>query len=524
MLSLTEWLRQVGFQGQNPFAIKQADQEGDDLQAYFVEHPAYNAILDDQFPHNTILHAPRGAGKSSSRRMFEQYCRNRADLLRPLVVDLADWRTIVDRAGSIALLRPEHYIESLLVQTLAALVADEPYSWVRPPDDPDMAGYLNWLCLACARDLAPKQRKLLHTRGWITERNLDALNEYHLLWLSPVQALTVLSELLQSMGYTTCYIVIDRVDEIAETVADWAAGARLLEPIIGNLRLIEIPGLAFKYFIPSEIVAELHRLGSLRADRIQCFELCWSGHAGQALLREMLQNRLIHFSDGKIESLAARATLDFRDVDEQLVRAAQGSPRRLLSLGELLFQACADSADDDHLLIQPAHLDVAWEKLAAREQREQRTDIANSVAAPEQVLIHAAVADPERSMAVPSEQARPQSTAGVTARHTETGIPPLRIKGDGSIWRGDTEIDGWAALPPLQRRFIQYLYTHRGKLCGKEELLATVWQGKDSPSDEDALRKLAQRVIHFIEPDPRKPVYIKKIRGGDYCLLNADLP
>jgi DNA-binding response OmpR family regulator len=510
MLSLTEWLRQVGFQGQNPFAVKQADQEGDDLQAYFVEHPAYNAILDDRFPHNTILHAPRGAGKSSSRRMFEQYCRNRADLLRPLLVELTDWRAIVDRAGSIEQLRLEHYIETLLAQTLAALAADEPHAWRRPPDDPDMAGYLNWLCLACAQDLAPKQRRMFHTRGWIVEQDLSALDEYHLLRLSPAQTLTVLSELLQAMGYQSCYIVIDRVDEITEIVAHWSLGARVLEPIIGNLRLIEIPGLAFKYFIPSEIVDVLRELGSLRTDRIRCFELHWSGHEGQTLLRELLQNRLRHFSDGKIESLASRATLDFRDIDEQLVAAAQGSPRRLLNLGELLFQACADSADDDNLLIRPAHLAAALQKLAARERREQPA------------VSSTASADPDHSLVAAQEPARLRAIEVSAAPPAQPAIPPLRIKGDGSIWRGDEEIHGWAALPTLQRRFLQYLYAHRGKLCGKEELLATIWQGKDAPTDEDALRKLAQRLIHFVEPDPQNPVYIKKIRGGDYCLLNTE--
>lgn len=512
-MNVTEWLRQVDFQGQNPFALKEAALEGDDLQAYFVEHPSYNAILDDRFPHNTILHAPRGAGKSSSRRMFEQYCKNHADTLRPLVVDLTDWRPIVDQAESIAKLRLEHYIQRLLAQVLLALAEDQLHAWVRRPDDLDMMGYLNWLCLACAQDLVPKQRRTLRMRGWVVQHDLESLSDYDLLRLPPTQTLTILSDVLRSIGYNICYILIDRVDELNETIADWEAGAQLLKPLIGNLRLIEIPGLAFKYFVPSEIVHVLRQIGSLRDDRIFCFELRWSGQEGQHLLRELLQNRLKHFSDGKVKSLAQLAILDFRDIDEELIAAAQGSPRRLLNLGELLFQICASSANPDDLFIKHSHLEAARRELAQRERRREYLEEQQASGAPN--TIAAVDVEPEIDR-VPYDQAT------LPARQaSQTTIPLLRMKDDGSIWRGNQEIPGWAKLPTLQRRFLYHLYTHAGQLCAKEELLDIVWQDRESSGDEDGLRKLAQRAIQFIEPDAANPVYIKKILGG-YCLYHAD--
>jgi hypothetical protein len=59
MLTLAEWLSKVGFHGRNPFALKQADDEGYMLQSFFVEHPAYNTMLDFAPPRCSVLHEHR---------------------------------------------------------------------------------------------------------------------------------------------------------------------------------------------------------------------------------------------------------------------------------------------------------------------------------------------------------------------------------------------------------------------------------------------------------------------------------
>jgi hypothetical protein len=471
MLTLTEWLVKVGFQGQNPFARKQADEEGEQLQEYFIEHRSYNEILDAGQPRSSILHAPRGAGKSTTRRMFERSCQAYAPHLRPLLVQLIDWMPIVEQAGSVAAVGPRHYLDEILRQAVLAL-GEEAAPPPAPPLVLDLAGYLNWICLTYSTYLTYRQRQALAERGWAPERDPGRLAEYAVDTLPVERALRLLAEILGELGYGACYVLIDGVDELFQTTANWEAGADLLAPLLGNLRLLEIPRLVFKCFVPSEIVAVLRQREILRQDRIACYGLEWDRY----LLKTLLQARLEVFSDGLVSSLASLAP-EIRDIDDRLCAAA-GSPRELLNLGDRLFQTCAQEADDNHLFIQPRQL--------------------------------------ERLLATGDAPPAP----ALTAPHaTPPAVPPLRICDDGRIWRGDELIDRSEKLPKLQRRLLDYLYTRRGQLCENQKIIDYVWDG-ELPSGDDGLRKLVKRVIEFIEPDPKDPVYIKNLRGF-YRLDNA---
>jgi hypothetical protein len=500
MLSLTEWLNKVGLGGQNPFALKQADDEGELLQAYFVEHPAYNALLDLDRPRSSVLHAPRGAGKSSTRRMFERYCTANLPLLRPLLVHLMDWSPVINDAVSIADIRVHHHIQEILRQVVRSLALDATANVMQIPEDADLAGYLNWICTTYDTYLTPGQRNALVRRGCVSVQDSATLSEYTIQHFTPVQQLTLLAEVLRASGYTTCYVLVDRIDELLETAADWEAGATMLAPLVSNLQLTEIPILAFKYFIPSEIVEILLHKNLLRTDRIGCFKLGWDDTTGQSLLKKMLVNRLDVFSNGQVRSLASLATPDLRVIDEDLIAAAHGSPRQLLNLGEELFQACADDADDNNLLIQPKHLELALAKFSSPKISASSTMPAKPTAS-EASADTKGMATPEMSMDC---------------------VLPLRIKENGSIWRGDELINDWEGLPSLQRELLMYLYKRRGELCYKEEIVAAIWDTKQKPVSDDSLRKLVERLIQFIEPDPDNPVYIRKVRGGHYTLENTD--
>jgi hypothetical protein len=496
MLNLDEWLVRVGLEKGNPFARKQADEEGPLLQEYFVEHPAYNAMLDSDQPRSSILHAPRGAGKSSTRRMFETFCAEQAMHLRPLIVPLMDWLPIMEPiaaapAGDIS---PHYHLEELLRQVVLMLAHDERPPQATPPDDADMAGYLSWMCHTYGTYLPPTRRDVLHKRGWLHHQPDTAAYDIQ-AWSVP-RSLTLLVRVLHALGYRTCYVLVDRIDELQATVGSWATAARLLAPLVSNLAITEVPGLAFKYFVPSEVIAILRSEGTLREDRIGCFELTWQ----HTQLGEMLRSRLRVFSDGRIESLASLAVPDIRDIDDRLSAAAAGSPRRLLNLGERVLHLCAQTANDENLLIRAEHLDAALGQTADR---------------PDSISL------PAQGMPVQARlTATPQPSSG---SHPEASpVPPLRMPDDGSIRRGDTPIDGWWNLPLLQRRFLDYLYQNRGKLCRRNEIMNYIWANGHTPTDEGALRKLGERLIHFVEPDPDAPVYIKKVRGGHYRLDNAD--
>lgn len=465
MLSLDEWLQRVGFSSGNPFALKWADDERDRLQEYFVEHGAYHAVLDAGAPRSGLLYARRGAGKSSTRLMFEAACAGAAP--PPLLVRLSDWMPVVEAGGGAAP-GARALLAELLRLYVAALAEAAPPAAALPPDE---AGALRWVCRRHADYLLPAGRAALARAGWLD----DGPDEAHSLAALPVlRVLEVLARATRGLGFPACYVVIDGVDELYETAASWEAGADLLAPLLSNVRLLEVPHLAFKCFVPTEVFQTLRERGQLRCDRFACTELTW----GPELLGRLLRGRLLAYSDGQIESLAMCAEPDAGDVDGALCRAA-ASPRELLALGEQIVQAAARDATDERLLLRRAHL--------------------------------------ERAVA-PEQPARPAPAGAPGPR--PAGPPPLRLAPDGGLWRGDEPIEG-ARLSPLQRRLLEYLYANSGTICSTDQLIDVTWSDRERPNDRDSLRRLVERLVEIIEPDPRSPVYLERIYGGYYVLRNT---
>jgi hypothetical protein len=56
------------------------------------------------------------------------------------------------------------------------------------------------------------------------------------------------------------YVLVDRVDEAPGIGSDPERAVTLLEPLISNQPLLEMPHLAFKFFIPSSVGAALERV------------------------------------------------------------------------------------------------------------------------------------------------------------------------------------------------------------------------------------------------------------------------
>lgn len=495
MLRLEEWLRVVGFERGNPFAKKQTEAEGSELQAYYIEHPTFSLLRETDVPRSVVLYASRGAGKSAARRMFEEHCIIFAPLIRPLMVSLIDWTWATEMGRPIEAITVRDHQEELFRQLVVALAQAHSQPFLTVPSDPDLLGYARWLCTTYGQYLVPSARQQLIDRGLLVTAERSALSSYDLFQLPTNRRLAMLVNVIRALGFKTCYVVVDCLDELAQTAHNWSLGAKLVAPLFGNLAMFETEGLVLRCFIPSEILAVLREDGVLREDRIQCVPLDWSDKAGNQLLYEMLSRRLQLFSDGQLRSLASLAVHDLRDLDGRLVAAARHSPRRLLTLGDLLFRACAASADSNNILIDMAHLDQALRQLASLPDEPQMDALA------EQLLL------------VDTEE-----QASQLGKHDQ--IPLLELRSDGSIYRGASPIEGWQELPLRQRQLLEYLYQHRGAMCRKQDIIDHVWR-EYQLNDESALRKLADRLIMFLESDPAHPVYIEKIRGGHYMLKNT---
>lgn len=469
-MNLHEWLQHVGFLG-NPFALKQADDEGDQLNEYFVAHPSYNAILDTTAYRSSILHAPRGSGKSSMRRMFEQHCLRDTAAPHPLVVRLTDWMPITARHRATTILPPEAHFIELAKRVVLALAQATYIPQIDTDTNPDLHGQIAWLCLTYDDYLIPVERRRLAGYGW-RPKGFD-VQPYAINRIPIARRIQILADLVVALGFRGCYVLVDGVDEVLDTVADWAAGANLIESLLANLAMIEADQIAFKFFIPSEVVREIRGRGHLRDDRIQVLSVCWSDD----LLRELLSRRLQAFSNGLITRLAQRnAPGNVEDTDGLIVRAAGGSPRALLNLSEALFQSCADHMDDRSTLITSADLSRVID------------GVGTSLLLPLSIHLDLAPAD-------------------------LVEVPPLAIMPNGEIRFGTRLFESWSLLTPLQRRLLDYLFENRHRLCSHKEVIAHVWATEKTPADEDSLRKLVDRLTRLIEPDVKNLQYFQKVPG-----------
>jgi DNA-binding winged helix-turn-helix (wHTH) protein len=511
MLTLSEWLRICGFTD-NPFGKKQAGEERELLHDWFVEHPEYNALVEKSTGYSSVLHARRGAGKSTTCLMLEEEYLQQKDTLRPLIVHLKDWLPFLPYIEEPSHARIDNYIRELLRHIVVALGSMCREPWVQLPLDQPEQGYLAWLVATYGDYLLADQRaNLAQVELLAAPSALDAEAATHLTSMLGHRILHIIIDVLKQVGFGQCYVFVDGIDEIEISMHSAEGGAALLAPLISNQQLLEIPGIAYKFFLPSEVITVLRQQRLIRADRLRLHELRWDDDIGETLLLEMLSRRLSAFSNESVTSLDALAAPELRGtLDSETIRASNGSPRALLLLGDLLFQECATDphTNSNSVLIQPRHLDAVRRKLP---------DILETV----DLTLTPQITEPA---ALTSTSADTMPAPGSPA------ILPLSIEADGSICRGGKPIDGWQKLTKRQRHILNYLYERADTLCTTEQLIQEAWGDPDNESQdkpetylvgEDAVRKMMSTLRKIIEPDPKNPCYIERIRGVGYCLRNT---
>lgn len=516
----------------NPFASKEAGREEHLVQPLFVDNPAFSSILNEDPDNNTILYAQRGAGKSMSCLMFESQCREQAKKLRPLIITWKNWMPLIDYIDRPASERFQVYSDELLRLLVVALADQLDQPWVTQSTTHDHTYTLAQLVTTHGDYLSDiAQAKLLeHTifseeDAIFTPRRLSS-NPRHMLLKQVTQA-------LQGIGFLRCLVLVDRVDELPTTVADPAAGAELMVPLLAHLPFLETPGMAFKFFLPTAIITTLRSSRRLRSDRVYPQSLEWNGEAGRQLLRRMLSLRLEHYSQGGILSLTQIA--ESGAIEDELIAAARGLPRRLLNLGEQLLVSRARDATADDIMLGQRHLAAAIEAVATTETDDGFAtspviappispafdgDQAELAASDQEHV--ATLPDLSIMAGTPDDVQEPKSLATTTTppAGTQSAVPLLSLRGDGRVLRGDEPIPGSDKLPGLQRKLLVYLYELNGKMCHMEDLRTDVWRNHDTV--EDSIRKLVDRLIRFLEVDPGEPRYLRKLAGGYYVLENTD--
>jgi len=105
--------------------------------------------------------------------------------------------------------------------------------------------------------------------------------------------------------------------------------------------------------------------------------------------------------------------------------------------------------------------------------------------------------------------------SGVSADVTGPSVleaGPVRL----DIEKHEARVNGEVvALPPKEFMLLECLMRRTGKLCTREALIGDVW-GSDYFGDTRTLDVHIKRLRAKIEDDPRKPRYLRTIRGLGY--------
>jgi DNA-binding winged helix-turn-helix (wHTH) protein len=480
------WLERFGFTDE-PFALYEADQERSYLPYFFVDRPYLHDVLGDPaHPQTAFLMAGRGKGKTATREMVAYECAHARLRRRALAVRYYDFSLLLEQArGDLSRLTARHHIRTIARHIFRALTEDVPPTYFDLLEETERAFLMGYAAEFADPISSLKLGQILPDES--VQLDWDAL--------SPLETLETLSGLVTQLGqspearYQALYVLVDRVDE---TAAGPEAAVPLLKPLASEGPLLEMARVAFKFFLPIEVGEQLRQTASLRPDRVCMRTITWD----EAALRNMVQQRLSYYSEGRIERLGELCTSGAKfSAMERLICACEGSPRTLLRLCRALIHHHVAHADETSTLITHTELIDTLRDFEHRLEAERA----------------------------------PLAPIGVTETTPSAPVVPpesgLYLDKKGHVW-----VDGellTPALSQLEFRLLEALYRQAPEIVPHETLIEAIWpssawmSGETTHSmDEQNLRKLIARLRDRLKPgEPeQRSRFVKNVRGRGYWL------
>lgn len=379
--AMETWLYERGFEKANPFATTVADQEKEYLaEELFMPVNEYDRIKGVE---TLIVFAPRGVGKSALRVRLAAISLPQNEKADVLAVCCTDFEPLLVRYRTDGCLTEEAFAAYLLRQTAAILLdvfttgsqdkAEEKHrstlaEQVEPMERSLMAAFVRVHAphVLTAQSYYQRFRQLEVTfkvdwtmfRTAVARQQLKtflqvtslAKNPTALLVAdicdepvssaSPITWLEQFEEivgLLKSLGIHQLQFLIDRIDESPALAGDHEKQVDFLSPLLAYLNLLELPGLAFKFFLAQELRKIMGDRPSLRRDRLldKAVTIQWDKEA----LKKLLDDRLQFFSEGRVPSLVALCgEQEGAEIEDEILKLSLGSPRRMLTAVQLLVR------------------------------------------------------------------------------------------------------------------------------------------------------------------------------------------
>ncbi len=490
----------------NPFRKKQADLE-EELQEYFVPTVHFYRMMDlnVDMPRSAILSATRGAGKTANRRILEACLRDRRlpvalgyQALPPVLVvpyTHFDWllKSVDNQINRIdlnahicAILRKmvSCLVEQVVYQnyTFASFlspyygyflnhysdlchpIALERYIHKFQTNSPSLlTGVQDTLRLACQQ---AEQAQYLDSYGY-----MDLLEQF--------------LELIEPLGFKRLVVLIDRIDELNMTASNPELVADFVEPLLKELQMLEMPGLIFKFFLPDDAVKILFRRPGIRiGEKIPYYHLEWDTDQLVALVRE----RLMKLSGSELKDMGQFADSEAKNVTQILAHVAEGSPRNLFRLHELLL----------------LHLE------------EQSNDVGRPI------ITLAIVNKAIDSFLLERQQIKVNPDKRLESEHFTTDVIPsenmteLQINDDFSVQYYGNKVH--LNFSPHELSLLRRLLKEPNRVISHDELLKAIYPDSWNTRSESDLTSTLKRLRRKLATLPGRPEFIKTKRGHGYIL------
>jgi hypothetical protein len=375
----------------NPFASTNADEE-ERLGDYFVPPPYFSSVFGNpDNPKSFVVFAPRGGGKSAQRRMLEDKCKEQQVLA--VTYDQFEFPEIQDIKDITLHMHLKRVIRFIIMGILVSLHGNPELKDRLDKHDREIIVKLATQYLTGVTEYTLK--KTLDSLKSLKDKAQDFYNE----WLptinigvgallqrlvgvdvdmgafevnAPTESpylkyqLSLIVSVAHRIGFRSVYILIDRVDEAELTGNDVKASFSLIEPMLKDLELLELEGVAFKFFLWDQLHEPFRDIA--RTDRIKQETLVWN----DSMLMSMWNKRLSAYSLQQRRHLAEIAEEAHpHSVDELALIFANHSPRDMIRIGDQIFseqQELGLALDDPKITANAIYTGV--DKFCARRATE----------------------------------------------------------------------------------------------------------------------------------------------------------
>jgi hypothetical protein len=171
------------------------------------------------------------------------------------------------------------------------------------------------------------------------------------------------AEFARLFGFSGVTVLVDKADETTQTNNSAASTAALIYPILANTQLLEVDGFGWLFFLWN-LVGDNYSTGSrqVRLDKIANASIRWD----DSYLRELIKQRLNHFSRGKITDFGQLCdpSIPADNILGQIIRLSTNSPRELIRIMDTIIREHDDeyASGSDQILLLPDTINRGLDK------------------------------------------------------------------------------------------------------------------------------------------------------------------